>query len=150
LPEKATTYRIDTNNIFMLGSSAGAFIALHNAYWDTILLATTNFIYEQLPKPTAAFSYDSGCPVYFNNESDGLISSCWDFGDNSFSAEFQPSHTYVTSDTFLVSLSVINYLGIIDNQEQNIYFPKCEANAVSSSDFGKSFQIYPNPTKSYT
>jgi hypothetical protein len=117
-----------------------------NAYWDTILLATTNFIYEQLPKPTAVFSYDSGCPVYFNNESDGLISSCWDFGDNSFSAEFQPSHTYVTSDTFLVSLSVINYLGIIDNQEQNIYFPKCEANAVSSSDFGKSFQIYPNPT----
>jgi len=34
LKEKVNDYRIDTNNVFLLGSSAGAFIALHNAFMN--------------------------------------------------------------------------------------------------------------------
>jgi acetyl esterase/lipase len=35
LKENAATYHIDTNNVYFLGSSAGAFIALQNVYMDT-------------------------------------------------------------------------------------------------------------------
>ncbi len=35
MKENATVYRIDTNNIYLLGSSAGSFIGLHNLYMDT-------------------------------------------------------------------------------------------------------------------
>ncbi len=35
LKENAEVYGIDTNNIYMLGSSAGAYVGLHNIYMDT-------------------------------------------------------------------------------------------------------------------
>ena len=35
LKENALYYGIDTNNIYMLGSSAGAYVGLHNLYMDT-------------------------------------------------------------------------------------------------------------------
>ncbi len=35
LKENAELYGVDTNNIYMLGSSAGAYVGLHNLYMDT-------------------------------------------------------------------------------------------------------------------
>jgi hypothetical protein len=45
--------------------------------------------------------------VAFSNQSTGNISTClWDFGDQATSAEPNPVHTYTSSGTFTVSLTV--------------------------------------------
>ena len=47
--------------------------------------------------------------VFFTNftlNNDPIVSSIWDFGDNSTSTVTDPSHTYATPGTYLVSLNV--------------------------------------------
>ncbi|UPQ78294.1 PKD domain-containing protein [Flavobacterium azooxidireducens] len=52
-------------------------------------------------------------PLYFINNShpDGgtqLVSYFWDFGDDTYSSEFEPSHTYMNSGSYNVTLVVRN------------------------------------------
>jgi PKD repeat protein len=67
------------------------------------------------PLPVASFEPDtSGCTpftVQFKNKSVYGESYIWDFGDNTFSTEENPSHTYFVPDNYLVKLTVFNITG---------------------------------------
>jgi gliding motility-associated-like protein len=67
------------------------------------------------PVPVADFEPDTvGCTpltVKFINKSVYGESYIWDFGDNVYSTEENPSHTYYVPGNFLVKLTVINVSG---------------------------------------
>ena len=71
----------------------------------------TNYINVSPTPPTAVFSANTttgrkDLRVEFTNESIRYSSSSWDFGDGNTSSDTNPIHTYTTSGTFDVSLSV--------------------------------------------
>ncbi|MEL6845381.1 MAG: PKD domain-containing protein, partial [Bacteroidota bacterium] len=81
----------------------------------------TRVDYIQLNTPSANFTSNAspGCPplvVDFTNLStaDTTLSYIWDFGDGNTSTQRNPSHTYYISDTFTVSLIIINVFGCRD------------------------------------
>jgi len=119
-----------------------------NAYWDTILNDVTNFIYEQLPKPEALFTYNVDCGVYFVNNSKKQVANCWSFGDSTYSKDKNPYHIYTDDSTFNVNLAVVNYIGIVDEQEQIVGFEKCMA-SVANLNVEESIQLYPNPASQF-
>ncbi len=77
---------------------------------DTIQITVTS-----LPVPSAEFEPDtSGCTplnVRFRNLSTYGESYLWDFGDNTFSHDRDPSHTYFTPGEYIVRLTVTNKTG---------------------------------------
>ena len=75
-------------------------------------LTRTNYITVSASPPTALFTADptSGkkdLRVEFSNSSLRYSTSVWDFGDGNTSTENNPVHTYTTSGTYDVSLSVV-------------------------------------------
>jgi PKD domain/Secretion system C-terminal sorting domain len=65
--------------------------------------------------PTAGFGYSpaavvTGTPVTFTDSSLNAGIYAWDFGDGSFSPQSNPSHTYTTPGTYIVSQIVQNGL----------------------------------------
>ncbi|MEQ9188552.1 MAG: PKD domain-containing protein [Cryomorphaceae bacterium] len=83
-------------------------------------IVKTNYItVHAKPTPSFTFSPNSGCApllVNFTNSSSagsGSISSYqWDFGDGSgFSAQANPSHTYISGGTYPPTLKVTNSFG---------------------------------------
>jgi hypothetical protein len=89
--------------------------------FDTISIEVVN-----KPLPIADFEPDTiGCTpltVKFVNNSVHGESYIWDFGDNIFSAEKNPSHTYYVPGNYLVKLTVINISGqSIHNGIINVY-----------------------------
>lgn len=71
---------------------------------------TASTVITVFPGPVVAFSSepDSVCidqPFTFTNESVGLASVNWDFGDGGSSVLFDPTHTYTSSGTFIVTLT---------------------------------------------
>jgi PKD repeat protein len=67
------------------------------------------------PLPVASFEPDtSGCTpftVQFKNKSLYGEAYIWDFGDNTYSTEENPSHTYFVPDNYTVKLTVYNITG---------------------------------------
>jgi PKD repeat protein len=67
------------------------------------------------PMPVADFEPDtSGCTpftVKFLNKSAYGESYIWDFGDNVYSTEANPTHTYYVPDNYIVKLTVFNITG---------------------------------------
>lgn len=67
--------------------------------------------------PVAGFSHSpevglAPLTVQFTDQSSGVPTSwAWDFGDNKTSSEQHPSHTYVSSGIYTVTLTVANALG---------------------------------------
>ncbi|WP_062265737.1 DUF3344 domain-containing protein [Methanoculleus bourgensis] len=71
---------------------------------------------EVVTAPVAAFkaepiSGDAPLTVAFTDESTGAATWSWDFGDNTTSAEQNPSHTYEAPGTYTVTLTVANTAG---------------------------------------
>jgi len=60
--------------------------------------------------PTAAFTFsctDLSCAFTDTSSDDGTIASwSWDFGDDGMSTEQNPSHTFATATTYIVTLTV--------------------------------------------
>jgi gliding motility-associated-like protein len=87
-----------------------------------------NFIVDVDPLPTAAFSsVATGCTdseLSFTDQSTSNIQQkqvnkwLWDFGDGVVSADQNPKHTYTTSGTFTVSLTVGGENGCLSNALQ--------------------------------
>ncbi len=67
------------------------------------------------PSPVARFEPDTvGCAplsVQFRNMSGNGESYAWDFGDNTYSSEKDPAHTYYVPGNFIVKLTVTNITG---------------------------------------
>lgn len=88
-------------------------------------------------KPIANFYFTPEHPsslepeVYFSNLSFNSDSVLWDFGDNNFSSEWEPSHTFDSIGWYTVELSVADENGCTDTVSKNLlvendvifYFP---------------------------
>ena len=80
-------------------------------------LTRTNYVTVSPSPPLALFSAANTTTgkkdlrVEFTNESIRYSSSSWDFGDGNTSSDTNPIHTYTTSGTFDVSLSVTGDAG---------------------------------------
>ena len=79
-------------------------------------LTRTNYVTVSPSPPIALFSANTttgkkDLRVEFTNESIRYSSSSWDFGDGNTSSDTNPIHTYTTSGTFDVSLSVTGDAG---------------------------------------
>ncbi len=73
------------------------------------LFVTVFFLFCACAKPMAKFSgdqSDSSAPAYvkFINQSTKADTYFWDFGDGASSTELSPTHKYVTSGNYLVTL----------------------------------------------
>ncbi|PHI20979.1 hypothetical protein CEQ90_04645 [Lewinellaceae bacterium SD302] len=69
---------------------------------------------DDLPSPSIATSSPTcvGFPIDFTGSSaTGIISWLWDFGDGSTNGSQNPSHTYGSSGTYTVTLTVVDELG---------------------------------------
>ena len=65
-----------------------------------------------LPEPEASFDYTlNNFTVNFQDQSTGAGNYLWDFGDGNTSTLSNPSHTYATDGTYLVTLTVVNACG---------------------------------------
>ena len=77
--------------------------------------------------PTVGFSFFNNCfgdSIQFNNltTGDNITSILWDFGDGSTSSLENPSHLYLTTGTFTVSLTVTNVEGCNNTISQEITY----------------------------
>ena len=76
------TYRIDTNNIYFGGVSAGAFMALHLAYLDQ-LSELPSFIDTTQPGLGGGMEGNSGNPGY-NSDVKAIVNICGALGDTAW------------------------------------------------------------------
>jgi PKD repeat protein len=97
-----------------------------------------------LPVPAADFSYSMGenGEVIFHNASSDAEAYSWSFGDDSTSAEENPSHLYEAGASYEVSLIAYNLCGS-DTAAQTI--DVLPSGLVSART--KTLNIYPNPNK---
>jgi PKD repeat protein len=106
-------------NIFNPDSAGlGTHIISYQTLPDRFGCLATDTIHIQVimpPQPVAGFEPDTvGCTpliVQFRNSSINAESYLWDFGDQTFSSEQNPSHTYNMPGNFIVKLTVTNIAG---------------------------------------
>lgn len=118
---------------------------------------TSEKIIKVFPKPTAKFTaaplsvYIPVQPVYFANLTSNGYSYSWDFGDETESTEFEPSHIYTKPGEYIVTLITANERGCLDTfqlpetvkalDESSIIIP----NAFTPNTSGSPGNIY-DPT----
>lgn len=79
------------------------------------------------PAPIAGFNYPPGsydlneAIIPFTDLSQGAMNWQWDFGDNNYSNESNPTHTYLDSGVFYVTQIVYNQYGCADTAESSVY-----------------------------
>jgi PKD repeat protein len=106
-------------NIFIPDSSGlGTHIISYQTLPDRFGCKAIDTIHIQVimpPGPIAGFEPDTvGCTpliVQFRNSSINAESYLWDFGDQTFSSEQNPIHTYNMPGNFIVKLTVTNLAG---------------------------------------
>ena len=86
-------------------------------------------VYDGPIPPQADFTYSPETPyegevVWFNDASvDGngtIVTWSWDLGDGNWSSERNPKHSYLIPDIYIVSLTVIDNIGLDDKFEMAI------------------------------
>lgn len=119
------------NNLQLISYSNAPISQIFNIRGDnhiSLVIKSLNGCYDTLTKnikiykPIASFSNPTteGClpfEVEFQNNtlSDTIFNSFWSFGDNFFTDELSPLHTYELKDTFSVSLKTVDTLGCTDS-----------------------------------
>jgi gliding motility-associated-like protein len=67
------------------------------------------------------YLFVSNNSVNFSNNSVGYENGVWwDFGDGQTSTEFEPTHTYASSGTFIVTLAIVNSAGCPDTIQYSL------------------------------
>ena len=131
-PEDSIHWTIGTDTYIKQTSITDSFtagtynvrLAVSNANRCQIILDSFILVH---PTPTANFSYSpdeifiSNPEVFFNDLSSGnVIGWDWDFGDNNFSADENPIHTYGSGGEYDVILFVETDEGCIDSTSQKV------------------------------
>ncbi len=119
-----------------------------NEYWDTVVVAATNFYWLQ-HKPTADFTYvQNGTDVEFTSTGTGAISWLWDFGDaRSTSEEENPVHAYPANGDYDVKLYIEN-----TNASWDTIVKVVSVSGLVNTDFKNqqtTIKLYPNPANDY-
>lgn len=125
-------------------------IILH-AYTNYGCHSSDNLSIQVAPEIEASFlSISEGCSplsVFFDNTSQGGISSQWNFGDGDFSDEFEPQHTFfnwgMSDTTYTITLVLADSYGCTDTVSTTVsVFP------IPVAGFGVSpvVQTWPNAT----
>jgi len=76
-----------------------------------------------LPKPQFTLTPNIGAPpltVNFTNQTVGINSYFWNFGDNDTSSVFSPTHIYNDSNIFTINLIATSLFGCVDSTTQTI------------------------------
>ena len=88
-----------------------------------------NFFYSMLPPESPSTTQVIIQFNDFSNDRDGnLISWSWDFGDGNISNQQNPVHSYNKEGQYIVTLSVIDNDGFIDNETKTISAKNKEEN----------------------
>ena len=119
----------------------------------TITLVTTNFagtdtstqiVDVSYAFPLAAFTPQPGGLTYiFVNQSTGGFYYTWDFGDGGSSTLQHPSHTYATSGTYTVRLTVSSPCGTVTSSK----FVTVIGTGLENLFEGAEVKVYPNPSQ---
>ncbi len=114
-------------------------LVVTNAYGSDTL--TQQGLIEVLSSPVADFFYTAvDLNVSFTNLSQYGTSFSWNFGDGSTSTEENPTHTYASPGTYVVSLTVLNNCGATTLQK-NIVLTVGTLEAT----WLHGLALYPNP-----
>ncbi|MEA3494435.1 MAG: PKD domain-containing protein [Bacteroidota bacterium] len=90
-------------------------------------MSITTYVF---PNPLSNFSISDSVQCFSNNSfvftnsssiNSGSLSYLWNFGDGNSSSSQSPSHSYLTTDTFTVSLKSSSNLGCSDSIEKAVY-----------------------------
>lgn len=92
-----------------------------------------------------SFNYLGNGAVQFTNESISGTSYSWSFGDNTFSSDPNPTHTFTSNESFTVQLITSNDCGLSDTT-MNIVNPQ---GASLFENENPTIKIYPNPVTSF-
>ncbi len=103
------TYFVEGKSHEFYGTDTGMFPEDGpNEYWDTINQKISDFLLEQF-QPEAEFELQIEDNVLITqNNSNDYESLVWNFGDGTTSNETQPTHTYQSKGTYLVTLTIYN------------------------------------------
>jgi gliding motility-associated-like protein len=99
------------------GSITITLIAANACNSDTVS-STINLL--PFSKPIAAFTINNSfcsLSVTLNNTSTNALLYEWNFGDGDFSTDANPSHTYLSEDSFIVQLKASNDCGVDSSNE---------------------------------
>ncbi|MEZ5013490.1 MAG: PKD domain-containing protein [Chitinophagales bacterium] len=104
--------------------------------------ATDNVTVTVNYTPVASFTYTAtGLTVSFTNTSTDGASYSWSFGDGSTSTSSDPAHTYATTGSYTVSITVTNGCG------SDTYSLVIDVgNAVQDITLDQAVDVHPNPT----
>jgi len=140
LPNPSHTYNIPGSfSVFL-------FVENTNGCKDQLLQSS----YISAYMPVAGFNITSAIchppfVVDFNNSSQGTaLTYNWDFGDGDTSTLENPTHNYITADTFEVKLLITDVIGCVDSAIQSMNFVDFTADfdysvLCTDSDFTVSF-----------
>lgn len=129
------TGTISSQNIAIFQNIVDSVVFQHSDLWMlNNYYLTSDFSFEQ-----------NGTHIQFNNLSQNYDSVFWDFGDNETSNEINPSHSYISNNNYIVTLTI--YKGICTEQfTQTINIQTADIIKDNNSTL---FEIYPNPTSDY-
>ncbi len=120
--DNTTAFSINANHIYNAGGSFDVkLIALSNGGCIDSITKTVNV----LPKETALFTTNSltQCGTnnfVFTNNTSGVTTSFWSFGDGITSTLTSPAKSYATAGTYAVKLVVTNFNGCKDSTTKTV------------------------------
>jgi PKD repeat protein len=96
--------------------------------------------------PLADFDYqvapNTGA-VTFENHSENVIQTHWNFGDGSESTAYSPVHTYTHSGSYVVELMITNGCGV--EMLQKVVNVTVGSVGTDENNWLQDFRLYPNP-----
>jgi len=140
--DKETYFVIGEGHEFY-GISNGMWNPAPNAYWDTVVKKTCQFFYDH-HHPAAGFLFEvNQWEVNFTDTSINAVSWLWDFGDNQFSGEQNPFHSYAGLGEYYVTLYVEDDNLSWDTASHIVNLYPLSAGYYST----KAISCYPNPAR---
>ncbi len=128
------------------GVSNGMWNPAPNAYWDTVVTRSTNFLLYQ-HRPESHFNVqEDGLDLVFTDQSSGAVKWQWDFGDSSGSTEQNPVHQYNKNGTYRVTLRVYSNVGSWDSCSAEVNYTISTLGKIEKIlTQSRLEQNYPNP-----